>query len=117
MVIACLCAVAVVAFGGAWLRDVLARGRESVARKKRHRLFLIDRFGEVNADRILRGEVWLGATLEMMSESLGKPRTALHRTSDPLGDAVFQFQGPEGVRPVEVTFRGGHVVDWRELDE
>jgi hypothetical protein len=117
LLVAGIFVVATATLSGAWLNDQRVRAREGKMRKKRHRSFLVERFGESDADRILRGEVWCGATLEMMSESLGKPRTGLHRTSDPLGNAVFHFEGPDGVRPVEVTFRGGHVVSWRELDE
>lgn len=117
LIVAGVFVVGTIAIGGGWLNDKRIRAREGKLRRRRHRLFLVERFGETDADRILRGEVWCGATLEMMSESLGKPRTGLHRTSDPLGDAVFHFEGPDGVRPVEVTFRGGHVVSWRELDD
>ena len=90
--------------------------RQRARQRKSHRRFLVERFNKDVADRILRGEVWKGATLEMMSESLGKPRGQLRPAIEPLGDSVFEFQGPDHVRPVEVHFRSGVVVSWRDLD-
>ena len=99
-----------------WLRDSLEESGKRRAAKAAHRSFLVGRFGADIADRIMRGEVWEGATLEMMSESLGKPRIGTEFKAN-LGDGVFKFLGPDHARPVEVRFRAGVVVSWTELEE
>lgn len=47
------------------------------AKKEEERLArlqqLVSRFGACNAQRIVNGEIWLGATAEMLVESLGAP--------------------------------------------
>ena len=111
------CATALAAFYALHeIAGVLTKWRKQRAGYARQRVFLVERFGAAVADRILRGEVWEGATLEMMSESLGKPRAANHSAGTPLGDSRFEFRGARDVRAVEVRFQRGVVVSWRELE-
>ena len=75
---------------------------------------LCARFGSQNCARIMQGEIWLGATSEMMRESVGKPDEVSRRFN---GERRWEYwkywlHDLSGECWLRITFVKGVVVDW-----
>jgi hypothetical protein len=101
-----------------------ARAREAMARAsmearaRERRLRLIDRFGAEAAERILREELWIGETEEMVQESLGYPDDVDERVMKTKHRRVLKYR-PLGKNRygLRVTLDDGVVVGWEEKGE
>ncbi len=85
------------------------------AAERQRRDSLIQRFGEQDAAKIIRGELWLGATAEMLIESLGNPADSEKKVLKTKTKEVWKYY-PAGANryKLRVTLENGVVVGWED---
>lgn len=78
-----------------------------------HRANLVARFGEFAADQMARHEVYMGWTMEMVSESLGPPVDVDEQIMKTKARHTFKYM-QTGARSfaLRVMFEDGVVVGW-----
>jgi hypothetical protein len=76
---------------------------------------LKSRFGTENAGRILRREIWQGATAEMVVESRGKPEDVDERLTAKKTRLVYKYgQTGKNRYRLRITIENGVVTGWEE---
>ncbi|HEY5373748.1 MAG TPA: hypothetical protein VIK01_08670 [Polyangiaceae bacterium] len=92
----------------------LAAAQEEEHRKERYAA-LETRFGIDVAQAILKHEYWQGATVDMITESLGEPADVKQRIYKTKTKATYCYK-PIGVKryALRIHFENGAVVGWDE---
>lgn len=90
---------------------VIEEERRSEALRRRNDL--IERFGADIAPRIMRKEIWIGATEDMIRESLGRPVDKDQKVLETKTKEIWKYH-PAGVNRyrLRITFENGTVVGW-----
>jgi hypothetical protein len=100
---------------------VHARQRKAAAQAEAHaaalaeqrRSDLVARFGEAHAEVILAHKVWVGATVEMVRESLGEPAAIAERVLKTKVKQTFKYWPLDRRRfALKVLIENGVVVSW-----
>lgn len=85
-----------------------------MALHQRH-LNLVARFGQHNADRIMRGQFWQGQTQEMLIEALGHPSDVDVRVMKTKTRSVYKYVWNGANRyGLRITLEDGVVVGWED---
>lgn len=91
--------------GRAWHAQQIAQRHASLAA----------RFGPATADRIMRGEIWVGQTREQLVESLGQPEDRDVKVLKTKTKEVFKYQRTGANRyALRITLDDDVVVGWED---
>lgn len=78
-----------------------------------YRRDLVERFGEANADHIVAGDYWQGATFEMIEESVGEPDDIKESVYKSKTKTTYLYRPISAQRyGLKVHFENGVVVGW-----
>jgi hypothetical protein len=92
---------------------IQARADRELADSAARRANLVARFGERDAGRIMAGEYWQGATVEMMAESLGAPADVRERVYKSKTKATHYYRPISAQRhELKVHYENSVVVGW-----
>jgi hypothetical protein len=85
------------------------------AAERQRRDALVERFGVDDAGRIVRGEIWVGATADMIRESLGSPADKDQKVLKTKSKEIWKYH-PAGTNryKLRVTLENGVVVGWED---
>jgi hypothetical protein len=121
---------------GAWIGVAVLKRRARLKREEEQRLLaaaqnadferqvadrfqdLVQRFGEVNANRIVGKTLWQGATAEMIHEMLGTPENVSSKVLKTLKRDVWKYNRLDARRyGLQVTLENEVCVGWKTAGE